>query len=295
MDSVQDTRRKNWGWFYYDLVDQWGETIKADGLAVMMVLIRHADNDTHDCYPSTATIAQKTGLSRRYVVTVLQRLAGHGLITITPRVITSAAGNTIPQSNLYTLLPLPSAPDAVPVMQGVHRDMNPVHIPTAPDAVPPMQDVHTRTAQPAPEQDLINYTQKNKTQLTSDPAPAPRGTSVKGQKGAPPVDPNLPLPKSYPLTDEMRAWVAMEVPELGERVDQQHKLFCNHYHGKGTERRTNWRPVWESWMFRAVSQFPDRTPNVTALTVTGGSTNGRPTHADREAARLRANLAFIAS
>ena len=167
-DQVDDTRRKNWGWFYYEVVDQWGATIKADGLAVYMVLIRHADQEG-TCYPSTATIAEKTGLSRRHVVSTLQTLAGHNLISITSRTSIGDHGGTVHQSNLYRLLPLPSAPAAV--LHSLHIPMQEVHNPTAQDTQGVMSPVHKGYAPPAHKQDPINKTQENQTQLTNDNAP----------------------------------------------------------------------------------------------------------------------------
>lgn len=62
------------------------------------------------------------------------------------------------------------------------------------------------------------------------------------------------LPRPYALTEEMRAWAAMETPDLADRIDGEHKKFCNHYWSKA-ERRADWRPAWETWMMRAVDEF----------------------------------------
>jgi hypothetical protein len=46
----------------------------------------------------------------------------------------------------------------------------------------------------------------------------------------------------------------MEVADLGDRIDAEHKKFCNNYWASAVTRAT-WRPMWENWMIRAVEEF----------------------------------------
>lgn len=92
----------------------------------------------------------------------------------------------------------------------------------------------------------------------ADDHPDPPGTPVNRQRKAPRPLPEKPLPKSYPLTEEMRTWAAMEVPELRE-LDTEHAQFCRHYWSHQNDTRTNWRPVWEKWMTDAITKYRPRT------------------------------------
>lgn len=95
---------------------------------------------------------------------------------------------------------------------------------------------------------------------------ATRDMQSTGQAHKPKPAKQTALPADYPLTDEMRVWARMEVPDLADRIDTEHKKFCNHYRSKG-ERRADWRPAWETWMIRAVEEF--------APTQQKGTSNGR--------------------
>lgn len=96
----------------------------------------------------------------------------------------------------------------------------------------------------------------------------PPGTPVNRQRKAPRPVPEIPLPPSYPLTEEMRVWLAQEIPELRD-PDTEHRQFCRHWHSKQNETRTDWRPMWEKWMTDAVTRFAPR------ATSTGETTRER--------------------
>lgn len=111
-DRVRDTRQRDWGWFNYSLLDTYGPLIKADGIAVYVALVRHADNATQTCHPSYETLAGETGLSRRQVMRVIERLATVGLLRVTPQSTTTTEGKRVHAANRYTLLALDVAPVA---------------------------------------------------------------------------------------------------------------------------------------------------------------------------------------
>ena len=90
------------------------------------------------------------------------------------------------------------------------------------------------------------------------------------------------LPAGYPLTEEMRVWAAMELPALADRIDTEHKKFCNHYWSKA-ERRADWRPAWETWMIRAVDEFAPKQK--------GSIANGYESKSERNERILRTRIA----
>lgn len=162
----KDARRPPWFWADNKLVDDYAAKIGIHALGVYVVLVRHLNGDD-ECWPSTATIAKKLGISQRTVVKAIQTLKDEGLIEITPRE-QQGKGQI---SNLYTVhrlsSPVQDQPDTP--MQEVHRGMQDMHRPYAPDAGAPMHDVHT------------NKTNKNKTQGTSGGV-APDGEIVQRLK-----------------------------------------------------------------------------------------------------------------
>ncbi|HUS17944.1 MAG TPA: helix-turn-helix domain-containing protein [Chloroflexia bacterium] len=102
-DRLRDKRPGNWSWFNNEILDRLGATIGAGGIAVYMVLVRYAHNETQTCYPAVPTISAATGVSPRQVSRILAQLARAGLIHIRPRY--DASGQQ--SSNLYTLLEVP--------------------------------------------------------------------------------------------------------------------------------------------------------------------------------------------
>ncbi|HUS14637.1 MAG TPA: helix-turn-helix domain-containing protein [Chloroflexia bacterium] len=104
-DRIRDKRLRNWSWFNNQVLDCYGPTIGADGIAVYMVLVRFADQAAQTSYPAVPTISAATGMSVRQVSRVLVALARHGLVRITPQYGPDGRQS----SNLYTLLELPPA------------------------------------------------------------------------------------------------------------------------------------------------------------------------------------------
>lgn len=97
---VADARRR--GYFTVDniILDQYGERLGPYGLAVYVALCRFANAD-QECWPSHATVAKRTGMSRRQVGREIAKLADLRLILVTPQY---DAESQVHHSNLYTLL-----------------------------------------------------------------------------------------------------------------------------------------------------------------------------------------------
>jgi len=98
--QVIDRRKR--GYFTVDniVIDEYGEQLGPHGLAVYMALCRFANAD-QECWPSHATVAKRTGMSRRQVGREIAKLAGLSLILVTPQYDTESQ---VHRSNLYTLL-----------------------------------------------------------------------------------------------------------------------------------------------------------------------------------------------
>lgn len=67
------------------LYDRFGAVLGPYGLAVYMALCRYVNQDS-ECYPSYATIARGTGMSRRQVIREVAKLGVLGVIAIEHRV-----------------------------------------------------------------------------------------------------------------------------------------------------------------------------------------------------------------
>jgi len=100
--TVRDRRRKGFFTIDNELLDRYGAQLKAHGLAVYMALARFA-NQEGACWPSLATIAKRTGMSRMQVIRELANLQDRGLIAIEHQY--GEKGEH--KANIYTLLNLP--------------------------------------------------------------------------------------------------------------------------------------------------------------------------------------------
>ena len=116
-------RRPGYLRVYNDLYDNYGAQLGPYGLAVYLALCRYANQDS-ECWPSFATIARGTGMSRRKVIYEIQKLEGLGIIAVerAPR-----------KPSIFILL-----------------DTSAQHAP------PLVHSMHYPSAQHAPEQSLIN-------------------------------------------------------------------------------------------------------------------------------------------
>ena len=108
--TVRDNRQTHWGWFDYALLDVYGARIGPAGIAVYIALCRYARSSTQQAWPSYATLAGATGLSRRHVIRTIAALATAGLISVAPR---TTGATREADSHLYTLLPLPGGSDTM--------------------------------------------------------------------------------------------------------------------------------------------------------------------------------------
>ena len=66
---------------YNDLYDNYGAQLGPYGLAVYVALCRYANQDS-ECWPSFATIARGTGMSRRKVIYEIQKLERLKIIAV---------------------------------------------------------------------------------------------------------------------------------------------------------------------------------------------------------------------
>ncbi len=98
---MEITSRRRWPFYIVDnaILDIYGPKIGPYGIAVYSALARYADREG-TCYPSMGSIAKKTGISRRTVISTLQKLVEFKLIEVERR--HSARGDR--DSNLYVLL-----------------------------------------------------------------------------------------------------------------------------------------------------------------------------------------------
>lgn len=106
-----------------DLYDRFGSQLGPYGLAVYMALCRYVNQDS-ECWPSYATIAKGTGMSKRKVIYEVKKLERLQVIAIERNQHTS---------NVFILL-----------------DTSAQHAP------PPVHSMHPPSAQHAPKQSLIN-------------------------------------------------------------------------------------------------------------------------------------------
>lgn len=74
-------RRPGYLRVYNDLYDRFGAQLGPYGLAVYVALCRYANQDS-ECWPSFATIAKGTGMSRRQVIREIAKLEGLGIIAV---------------------------------------------------------------------------------------------------------------------------------------------------------------------------------------------------------------------
>jgi hypothetical protein len=170
--EIRDSHRRHFCIIDNYVIDDHGATIGPYGLALYLALARHADAHEQSCYPSLATLARETGMSRAKAKRTVHALRDAGLLDIKTRY--DAAGDMT--SSLYTLrdpagrvhstppvgytVPHPrvhSTPkqDSLNKTQQQQRDARnakPVAGGGAPRALPP--------ARRAQEQDSLNKTQQ---------------------------------------------------------------------------------------------------------------------------------------
>lgn len=96
---IVDGRTPGWFWLDNAIVDEYWPKIGLPAQSVMTVLARMA-NQERSCFPSLASLAQRSGLDRRTVMRALHTLEEHRLISVHhTRTPEGDAG-----ANIYTLL-----------------------------------------------------------------------------------------------------------------------------------------------------------------------------------------------
>lgn len=103
MTQYRDLREANWFWVDNRIIDEYGMELGPYGLAVYMVLVRHALPNGRESWPSIATIAAKAGISEKTAREWCHILARMGLIQIVER-FRESGGQT---SNEYQILSPP--------------------------------------------------------------------------------------------------------------------------------------------------------------------------------------------
>lgn len=99
--SIEVADRRKHGYFTIDnvLLDVYGKELGPYGIAVYAALARFANRD-EECWPSYATIAERTGVSRSQIIRMLAKLVELKIVAVTPRY--NEKGEQT--SNLYMLL-----------------------------------------------------------------------------------------------------------------------------------------------------------------------------------------------
>lgn len=95
--AIRDTRRPGHFWADNEVLDVYGPKIGAYGVAIYMVLSRHANNETAQTFVSVKKICEKLAISKSTIKRAVAKMEEVGLI----RVSSSADGQN---SNVYTLL-----------------------------------------------------------------------------------------------------------------------------------------------------------------------------------------------
>ena len=177
---VRDHRRKGFFTIDNELLDRYGDQLGPYGLAVYMALARFA-NQEGTCWPSLATIAKRTGMSRMQVIREIAKLQALQLIAVEHQC--SEMG--IHRANLYILLDLPV------VVTGSDQGSNSQLLGVVtPSDHPSHQEL--------PKQNTENKTQhRNNTQRTTHAIDPTHTNNSGGQTTASPVVVALP-PVSQP-------------------------------------------------------------------------------------------------
>lgn len=78
--TVADARQSGVFWLGNDVIDKYGRELGPFGIAAYCALVRHADKGGR-CFPSLATLANETGMSKPTLVKALETLERVGLVT----------------------------------------------------------------------------------------------------------------------------------------------------------------------------------------------------------------------
>lgn len=142
-DTISDARTFPFFQVENALIDKFGAVLGPYGIAVYVCIVRHFNQKVGAAWPSMATIASETGMSRRRVITAVKQLEKLGLLRVEPRYHESG-GKTSHHYMLVNVEPLtppqtpvdpPSTPtEAPPCESGAHTHVHDDHIPCVPGA-----------------------------------------------------------------------------------------------------------------------------------------------------------------
>ena len=116
---------------YNDLYDNYGAQLGPYGLAVYVALCRYANQDS-ECWPSFATIAKGTGMSRRQVIREISKLEALRIIAVdrVPRkpstfILLDTSDTQSPALVTHSHQPSDTqSPEQSPINKIAHRGMN---------------------------------------------------------------------------------------------------------------------------------------------------------------------------
>ena len=97
--AVTDARQSGVFWLANDIIDKHGRELGPFGIAAYCALVRHADKAGR-CFPSLATLANETGMSKSSLLRALADIQRLGLVNVERR-STKERGKV---SNIYTLV-----------------------------------------------------------------------------------------------------------------------------------------------------------------------------------------------
>jgi hypothetical protein len=193
---VRDRRRKGYFTIDNELLDRYGDQLGPYGLSVYMALARFANQDSY-CWPSLATIAQRTGMSRRQVIREIDTLQGVKLIAVEPQIDRKTGEH---KANRYILLDLPSGDYQSPGSDS--------------QSLLPSDPLTPGSDSPTPKQNIENKTQhRNKTQRATRSIDPTHTNNSGGQPPAPPVVGALPPVSS--TSDSSEKTARKKAPKTG--------------------------------------------------------------------------------
>lgn len=77
--EIRDCKEGSWGWFDYEYHDKYAKLCGGMATLVYITLCRHADKN-QTCYPSIKRIAETNSISKRTVITAIQKLEKYNII-----------------------------------------------------------------------------------------------------------------------------------------------------------------------------------------------------------------------
>jgi len=140
--GIKDGRKQGWHWADNKIIDVHGAKLGPYGLAIYYALCRHADQNGKS-WPSYATLARETGMSRKQAINTIKRLVDLELVGRQDRKNKAGASS----SNFYILLEVKggSEPRTLPVVNHVHQGSESRTPKQEPLNVEPIEEESTKT------------------------------------------------------------------------------------------------------------------------------------------------------